>query len=324
MLSFPLAGVGVDMGFAAIKAVELRKRGGRLFLHRWDRVDVPESFDNEQELVRALKELWLRGRFSSRRLVVALPSQQVLVRRVDLPLMSPQNLVKAACYKALEVLPLPLEEMLVDVCGFVYKPKQVEATVVAARRRYVEEYLDLFHQAGLQVVALELSALALQRLFFRQQAGETILLEAKREAIIISFFQGGCLRDMRVLNIGMGLRAEGEDFWLREIGDYLQGEMARAQRDWQGGLTEEGSGDSLIVLAGGSDKLAQVLSGLFPSRLVRMDLQDYINLKSHRCHPLPPEFGEYLTAFGLAARPKDIGIRGLKEIGANFGPRRSV
>src|SRR5205814_10276955 len=66
------------------------------------------------QVAEAIKRLWSQAGFKSRSVVVGLSSQRVIVRQADLPEMSPEDLASALPFEAQELIPIPVEDALLD------------------------------------------------------------------------------------------------------------------------------------------------------------------------------------------------------------------
>ena len=134
-----------------------------------------------------------------RRIVAAIPNQQATVRNLTLPLMSTRDVFRAARYHFLSVLPLPLEETIVQVSGI--RPTAVdelEVTIVAVRRSQVEELVTAIRLAELEPMIVEIRSLAACRVLDVDELPQ-VLVDIGRQAIHLSFFENGHLRFTRTL-----------------------------------------------------------------------------------------------------------------------------
>ncbi len=160
----------------------------------------------------ALKRLWKAGRFSTKRVVLGLANQKVIVRQVDLPWMPLKELRKSLPFQVADVIPLPIEHALLD-----FHPleeitdgggeRRHRVLIVAAAREMVEASLDAVSRAGLDPRAVDLTSFALMRAI-----GDVDLLGMRRtsEALVdiganvtnIAVHQAGIPRFVRILVLG--------------------------------------------------------------------------------------------------------------------------
>jgi type IV pilus assembly protein PilM len=114
--------VGLDIGASGVRAVELkrdRKSGGYL-IAKAASVDLPRSAVRNGIIVepdvvaKALKQLWKKGRFSTRKVVLGLADSGVLTRQMELPWMPPDDFRTALRYQINDALPVDLSTVEID------------------------------------------------------------------------------------------------------------------------------------------------------------------------------------------------------------------
>src|SRR5579864_6694866 len=93
--------IGVDIGSSAVRAAEVVIDGQHKVLRRFGQVGLPPGAVSEGEVhdqaavAAALKRLWQHGRFSGKKVVIGLGSQRAMVRQVQMPPMSDDELRSA-------------------------------------------------------------------------------------------------------------------------------------------------------------------------------------------------------------------------------------
>jgi type IV pilus assembly protein PilM len=164
--------VGLDIGCSAVRAAQVVVDGKRATLTRFAQVGLPAGAVAEGEIqdpavvAAALKRLWAGGKFASNRVVVGVSSQRAMVRQVEMPPMSDGELRAALRFKIGEFLPIPVEQAVVDFAPLADTEGgggSRRLLLVAAQRDVVREQFDTVRAAGLQVEAVDSSALALLR-----------------------------------------------------------------------------------------------------------------------------------------------------------------
>ncbi|MEK7121461.1 MAG: pilus assembly protein PilM [Patescibacteria group bacterium] len=120
--------LGIDIGTAAIKIVELEKSGGRFTLKNYGLfelkgTDVQSSGPGtsqsilklpDQEIVWGLKELIKKGNIKSTDAVASIPSFSTFTTIIEMPYLSEQELAKALPFEARKYIPIPLSEVILD------------------------------------------------------------------------------------------------------------------------------------------------------------------------------------------------------------------
>ncbi len=175
--------VGLDVGTTQVRAVELTfgkagpRADGRATLVRHGAVGLPRGAVRDGQVLdadavsRALRELWRSVRFGTRSVVLGVGSQRVVVRELELPWMTREDLRRALPFQIADLLPMPVDEAVLD-----FHPtdesgdgaaRVVRGLLVAADRDTVTRNLQAVEAAGLRVSTVDLNAFALQRALVR-------------------------------------------------------------------------------------------------------------------------------------------------------------
>ena len=62
----------------------------------------------------ALKELWQAYKFECRNVILGITNQQLVVRDMTMPNLSPDQRAKALPFQAREIVALPMDQVLID------------------------------------------------------------------------------------------------------------------------------------------------------------------------------------------------------------------
>lgn len=172
--------VGLDIGTSGIRAVEVKqgRRASGFEIVKAASVELPRgairngAIADEKALVKALRDLWKRGRFSTRKVAVGIADSGVLTRQVDLPWMPPADFRTALRYQVVDALPVDVATVELDY----HLLTEVERTdergqiadmnrilIVAANREAIEREAAVLRKARLEPVAVDSAAFALIR-----------------------------------------------------------------------------------------------------------------------------------------------------------------
>jgi type IV pilus assembly protein PilM len=179
--------VGLDIGARAVRAAVLAPGtlDGRpsVTVHGLGEVELPAGavvngvVTDGAAVTRALKTLWATNKFECRSVIVGITNQQVVVRDLVLPNLPPEQMAKALPFQAREVVPLPLDQALLDFTP-LGPPDPASDTVtgllIAAPRAPISAAVQAVERAGLRVARVDLSSFAL----LRSIAGERLAVEA--------------------------------------------------------------------------------------------------------------------------------------------------
>ena len=216
--------VGLDIGASGIRAVELKRdrRSGAYTIVRAASVDLPRDavrngvIADPSAVSKALKKLWRKGRFTTRKVVIGLADSGVLTRQMELPWMPPKDFRTALRYQINDALPVDLSTVEMDfhLLGEVRHKDEHQQEVdfnriliVAANREAVLAESSAVRKARLQPVAADSAAFAL----IRTACGGTLpsddvvhaIADIGADQLTVVVHQGGQPRFIRTIaNLG--------------------------------------------------------------------------------------------------------------------------
>lgn len=184
--------LGVDIGSSSLKVVELHNEKGRPKLVTYGYIERPSrllKFNNpeaKQYIANTLKQVVAKAKVTTNNVVAALPSYTVFSSIITLPEMNKKELDAAVQWEAKKFVPMPIEKMILDWklleddAGLMDTASQTSATEAAAQitsqpRKYnkilltaapadlVNQYIDIFKLAGMNLISLETEAFAMER-----------------------------------------------------------------------------------------------------------------------------------------------------------------
>ena len=211
--------VGLDLGTYAVRAVEMQV-GGQPTLLRFAQVTLPPGAIRDGEVVdvgavaAAIKRLWAQGGFKTKRVVLGVANQRVIVRQAELPAMSEADLRAALQFEAQELIPIPVEDAILDsqILEEMVSPEgepRMRILLAAAQRDMVRTHLAAVEGAGLNAIAVDVIPFALVRALF-DPATQSFTGDGSAEAIVaigggvtnVVVHEQGVPRFVRVLLVG--------------------------------------------------------------------------------------------------------------------------
>src|SRR6476661_5881146 len=161
--------VGLDIGTSGVRAAELTSGKGPMTLERFGQVALPVGAVRDGEVIdvdavaHAIKQLWVQAKFSSKKVVIGVANQKVVVRQVDLPWMPPDDLKKSLAYQVQDFVPMSVDQAVLD-----FHPLEeltgdngtriLRGLLVAASRDMVNASLKAVQKAGLSPVMVDLTS----------------------------------------------------------------------------------------------------------------------------------------------------------------------
>ena len=199
----PKGKLGIDIGTASIKVVELQKKGQRFELSNYGLFELKGSVDDSQasagrgilklpdeEIIWGIKELIRKGGIKSTDVVASIPSFSTFSTIIEMPYLSEQDLAKALPFEAKKYIPIPLNEVVLDwsiidisnmnpVPGKSSpgsKPTTVEVFIAAVPKDETARYQRIMKGAGLNLRALELENTSLIRALLGNDLSPTAIV----------------------------------------------------------------------------------------------------------------------------------------------------
>lgn len=216
--------LGVDIGNSALKVVELKNEKGRPklvtygYLEQANQILKSDSPEAKAAIVKGLKQVCEKSRVSTKKAIAALPSYTVFSSIIHLPELPKKEMEAAVNVEAKKFVPMPLEEMILDyktlentpelsrftanssavpssapnapaASAAVIDQKQqqfVRLLLTAAPKQLVSRYVDIFKEAGLELVSLETEAFALERSLIGRDKAPIMIVDIGAVATTLS------------------------------------------------------------------------------------------------------------------------------------------
>jgi type IV pilus assembly protein PilM len=233
--------IGIDFGHGVIRAAEVTPAGKRKpVLNRYHEVAVPVDAVKEgvvvdrDAVVDALKRLWAEAGFSTKKVVIGMGSQQVLIRELVVPRMSLPHIRETLPFRVQDLLPLPVEDAVLDFFPIEEVDTDgrpgLRGLLVAATRESVLANAMAAEAAGLNTVDVDLIPFAISRTHLQSgAAGTHVLLHVGAVSTSIIVANAGVPQFVRVLPSGgadvtaalaerMGIGLDRADELKRHIG----------------------------------------------------------------------------------------------------------
>jgi type IV pilus assembly protein PilM len=117
---------------------------------------------------RELRAFAYRAKLRGRTVQVAVSNQKVIVRNVDMPDMTEDELRGAIEFQAQDFIPIPVDEAVLDFLVVGKKANadgvsRQEVLLVAAQKAMISTFHGAIKQAGLKVAGIDVSSMALVR-----------------------------------------------------------------------------------------------------------------------------------------------------------------
>ncbi|MFA5029188.1 MAG: pilus assembly protein PilM [Patescibacteria group bacterium] len=242
LLSKQISYVGVDLGSASIKIVELANINHRPKLITYGFTEKKlagwageDALERTEETAQVIKDVYSKARIGSSKAIAALPNFSVFTSILNLPEMPKKELASAIGWEAKKIIPMPLEDIILDwkviketaedgkvlknnginpgaeinlqeVNSFkkiFTKPKKnLKILLTGASKNLVKKYIDIFRRSGLNLLSLETESFALIRSLVGNDKSIIMLVDLGATTSSITVVDGGVPVLSRSIEVG--------------------------------------------------------------------------------------------------------------------------
>jgi type IV pilus assembly protein PilM len=150
--------VGLDIGINSCKMVELKKKGSTYELVSWAITPIVSG-----DVKQAIKSVMAKLSIPNITPATAVSGKGCLIRFIDLPRMSPDDLKRSFAYESDKYFPFPRDQIYLDffVADEVMKDNKMAVLVAAVKKEIVDDRVKLLTDMGLQVSVISLNSIAI-------------------------------------------------------------------------------------------------------------------------------------------------------------------
>jgi len=213
--------VGIDIGTASVKAVELSRRGTRVRLESygiWGDMQYRASYRDgdatlallrENEIAELVSAVLGEAKILSRTLAFSIPLSSSFFTVIDLPKMDAEEVKRAIPYEARQYIPIPISEVVLswhpipEYAGAGDKQK-INILLVAVPRDVIERYKRIARLCGLLLSFIEIENLSAIRALGIPDSDTTLLVDIGTHATGITIFDRGYVKATHHLDMGGG------------------------------------------------------------------------------------------------------------------------
>ncbi|MDH4128631.1 MAG: pilus assembly protein PilM [Spirochaetota bacterium] len=208
--------LGIDIGTAALKIVELGRDGDRLRLQNYGitepkmGVSFKTSDFSNQDLGGLIAEVIKTMKPKTKRAVISLPVFSSFSTVLDLPPMSSKEIPAAIQFEARKYVPVNLNEVELDwiILGesevvdenkhkkdlIKFSNKRIQVLLIAVPKEIVSKYTEIARIAGLKLSGLEQESFALIRSLIGNDKGTYLIADIGTKSTDIVVVDGGYMK----------------------------------------------------------------------------------------------------------------------------------
>ena len=195
--------VGLDIGSSTIKAVELAAKGKQWELTHLGVSPLPPeaivqgAFLNSSAITDSIREAIENAKITTKSVAAAVSGHSVIVKRVNLPVMTRDELDEQIRWEAEQYIPFDVNEVNLDfqILDSAEDEGHMEVLLVAAKKDLIDDYVQVITEAGLNPVAIDVAAFAVENAYegnYDAGSGDTIaLVNIGAQVVNINIISGG-------------------------------------------------------------------------------------------------------------------------------------
>ncbi|MGQ9618356.1 MAG: type IV pilus assembly protein PilM [Candidatus Aminicenantia bacterium] len=223
--------VGLDLGSSAIKVVELSSRSKKheevyeLIALGYEPLPhqaiVEGTIMDSASVSDAIKKLFAELKIKNNNVATSISGSAVSIKRIPLPLMSPEELEESIQWEAKHHISLPIEDVNLDYYILSTYPEQgkMEILLTAARKERINLYSAAIAQAGKNVTLMDVDGLALQNAFEANY-------EMYRDRVVVLINIGASTTNINIVASGIPLLVRDIFFGGNYFTDLIQKEFS--------------------------------------------------------------------------------------------------
>lgn len=203
----PKTFLGVDIGTASLKVVELSRWGSRRTLKNYGELSATSMYDkpfrtfeknafllSSDDIARAIRAILQETKIKTKNAVFSIPDFSSFFTNFTIPPVTKEELAQTVEYEARRHIPLPLTSVVFDwqiVDGGIGQKKPMKILLVAVSKELINQYQEIAKKSGVRLAALEAEVFGLIRSSMGEDQRPTIMLDIGAQTTTVNvIFQG--------------------------------------------------------------------------------------------------------------------------------------
>ncbi len=191
--------LGIDIGDSSLKMVELKKKSKKIYLSNYAFSENVSGInftkiEDTNYLAQAILKVKAEAGIKARRVTASLPTFSVFSSIINLPPTDKKNMDAVVAEEAKKVIPLPLEEMILDwklVPDSVGEENKesIRVFLTGSPKKLVRHYIEIFRLAKLELASLETETFSLVRALMGNDLSTVMIVEIGANSTDLSVVQ---------------------------------------------------------------------------------------------------------------------------------------
>ena len=306
--------IGIDVGSSSVKMVHLKEAKGGYQLASLGLAMLPAEaiVDNaimdSSSIVDIVKSLVESQKLKTKNVATSISGHSVIIRKIQLPIMTEEEMEASIQWEAEQYIPFEISEVNLDFQ--ILGPDANDASLmnvilVAAKKDFVNEYVALFKECGLNPQVVDIDCFAVENVYelnYGTNAGEIVaLIDMGASSMNVNVLRGGMSVFTRDIQVGgnayneeiqkrLGLNNEEAEVVKLggEVADVTAEAVAEVMGDATESLTQEVQRSIDFFSATSADEKVQkvfITGGVSKIPEVRSSLEHRLGVEVHVIDP---------------------------------------
>jgi type IV pilus assembly protein PilM len=237
--------IGVDIGSCSIKLVQLRESKGVYHLLALGVAPLPPdaivdgAIMDSSTVVEVIDNLVKSLNLKVKNIATSISGHSVIIRKIKLPIMTEEEMEVSIQWEAEQYIPFEISEVNLDFQILGPDPNdhsQMNVILVAAKKDFVNDYVAVFNECGLNPTVLDIDCFAMENSFEVNnqidEQGVVALVNMGASAMNVNILKDGVSVFTRDITAGGNMINEemqkrlglsGEDAETLKLGDAIDG-----------------------------------------------------------------------------------------------------
>lgn len=164
--------VGLDIGSSSVKVCQLKESKRGFALQSFGMIPLPPeaivdgSIMNATAVVDAIRELVQSQRIKAKEAAVSVSGHSVILRKINLPVMTREELDESIQWEAEQYIPFDIEEVSIDFQRLgAGEEGTMDVLLAAVKKEKIQDYTDVIRQAGCTPKLVDIDIFAVQNAY---------------------------------------------------------------------------------------------------------------------------------------------------------------
>jgi type IV pilus assembly protein PilM len=206
--------VGIDIGSNSVKLVQLKEVRGGYQLVSLGMAPLPadaivdSAVMDSSAVIDVIRDLVATHKVKVKNVATSVSGHSVIIRKIQLAVMTEEEMESSIQWEAEQYIPFEISEVNLDfqILGpDPNDPSQMNVTLVAAKKDFVNDYVALFKECGLNPMVMDVDCFAVANVYEANYGADdelVALIDLGASSINVNILKGGMSVFTRDIQMG--------------------------------------------------------------------------------------------------------------------------